>query len=288
MIGADELAGLRRKAAEMRWQIVNMMGPNKANHFGGSLSAADIVTALYFYKMRYDPANPCWPERDRFLMSKGHSVPAQYVALAMLGVFPLEELPTLKRLGSRLQGHPAMHLMPGLEGCTGALGEGLSYANGMALASRILGLSYDVYCVLGDGELQEGQVWEAAMTAAKHCLGNVVAIIDRNRLKAMDETACSKLLDPLSARWADFGWAATEIDGHDIAAICDALDWADTQEQQPSVIIANTVKGKGVSFIEGQPEYHNGRLSEEQLQQALGELETTLTLVRDEQDDKID
>jgi len=272
MITADELARLRRKAAEMRLHIVTMMGPNKAHHFGGSLSAADIVTALYFYKMRYDPNDLDWPERDRFLMSKGHSVPAQYAALAMLGVFPLDELPSLKYLGSRLQGHPAMHETPGLEGCTGALGEGLSYANGMALAGRILGMSYKVYCLLGDGELQEGQIWEAAMTAAKHCLDNVVAIIDRNRLKAMDETDCSKLLDPLSERWSSFGWAVTEIDGHDMAAICDALDWADEQTDQPSVIIANTVKGKGVSFIEGQPAFHNASLEEDQFQRAAGEL----------------
>jgi transketolase len=272
---SPKVAELQCKAAELRLNIVTMMGSEKVHHFGGSLSAADIVTALYFYKMRYDPHKPDWPERDRFLMSKGHSVPAQYAALAMLGVFPLEELATLKQLGSRLQGHPAMHLTPGLEGCTGALGEGLSYANGMALAARIRGLSYNVYCLLGDGELQEGQVWEAVMTAARHCLGNLVAIVDRNGLKAMDETKCGKLLDPLDERWISFGWAAREIDGHDMAAICDALDWAGEQTQQPAVIIANTVKGKGVSFIEGQPQFHNAPLDEEQFTCALGEVETT-------------
>jgi transketolase len=275
-ISPDKVAELQCKAAELRLNIVTMMGSDKVHHFGGSLSAADIVTALYFYKMRYDPHNPDWPERDRFLMSKGHSVPAQYAALAMMGVFPLEELATLKQLGSRLQGHPAMHLTPGLEGCTGALGEGLSYANGMALAARIRGLSYNVYCLLGDGELQEGQVWEAAMTSARHCLGNLVAIIDRNGLKAMDETKCSKLLDPLGERWTSFGWAAREIDGHDMAAICDALDWAGEQTQQPAVIIANTVKGKGVSFIEGQPQFHNAPLNGEQFTCALGEVENAL------------
>jgi transketolase len=277
-VSPDRLAELRSKAAELRWHIVTMMGPNRVHHFGGSLSAADIVTALYFYKMRYDPHNPDWPERDRFVMSKGHSVPAQYAALAMLGVFPVEELATLKRLGSRLQGHPAMHETPGLEGCTGALGEGLSYANGIALAARIRGLSYNVYCLLGDGELQEGQVWEAAMTAATRCLGNVVAIVDRNRLKAMDETRCGKLLDPLRERWASFGWAACEINGHDMAAICDALDWADEQTQQPAVIIANTVKGKGVSFLEGQPQFHNALLNEEQFGHALGEVKAAFAM----------
>ena len=274
----DELVRLRRQAAELRLRIVTMMGANKAHHFGGSLSAADIIAALYFYAMHYDPQDPDWPQRDRFLMSKGHAVPAQYAALAMLGVIPLEELPTLKRLGSRLQGHPAMHETPGLEGCTGALGEGLSYANGMALAGRILGRSFNVYCLVGDGELQEGQIWEAVMSAAKHCLGNLTAIVDRNGLKAMDETLCGKLLDPLSDRWASFGWATREIDGHDMAAICDALDWAHAQTQQPAVIIANTVKGKGVSFLEGRPQFHNASLDEDQLNQAVQELEAALEM----------
>jgi transketolase len=151
----------------------------------------------------------------------------------------------------------------------------------MAIASRLLGSSYNVYCLLGDGELQEGQVWEATMTAAKHCLGNLVAIIDRNRLKAMDETECSKQLDPLPARWTSFGWAVTEIDGHDMGAICGALDWTDAQEQQPSVIIANTIKGKGVSFLEGQAGYHNAPLDEKQFQQAVSELESALAAAGD-------
>ena len=267
-----QLKSLRQQATELRLNIVRMFGPGKAHHFGGSLSAADVVTALYFYKMRYDPADPKWPDRDRFIMSKGHCVPAQYAALAKLGVIPLEELQTLKKLGSRLQGHPAMHYTPGIEGCTGALGEGLSYANGMALAGRLQGRTFRVYCLLGDGELHEGQVWEAAMTSAKQCLGTLVAVIDRNGLKAMDECACGKELEPLAARWAGFGWAVREIDGHDMGQICDALDWTDGQSTQPSCIIANTVKGKGVSFMEGQPGFHNAPISEEQLRQALAEL----------------
>jgi transketolase len=169
-----------------------------------------------------------------------------------------------------------MHLTPGLEGCTGALGEGLSYANGMAFAARILGLQYRVYCLVGDGEQQEGQIWEAAMTTSKHRLSNVVAIIDRNRLKAMDAADCSKTMDPMAARWASFGWAVREDDGHDMAAICDVLDWTDSQRQQPSLIIANTIKGKGVSFIEGQAAFHNGALTEEQFQQALVETKAGL------------
>lgn len=276
MLDSETIARLRRTAVELRLNTVKMMGTHKAHHFGGSLSSADLITALYFYKMRYNPEHPEWPERDRFLMSKGHSVPAQYAALAMLGVLPMEELPTLKQLGSRLQGHPAMHETPGIEGCTGALGEGLSYANGMTLAARVQGLSYQVYCLLGDGELQEGQVWEAAMTAAKQCLGNLVALIDRNGLKAMDETSCGKELNPLAERWRTFGWAATEIDGHDLAAICEALDWADEQVEQPTMIVAHTVKGKGVSFLEGRPEFHNASLDEAQFAWAVEELETAL------------
>jgi transketolase len=273
MATLDQIADLRRKAAEMRLLIVNMMGPDKAHHFGGSLSAADIMTALYLYKMRYDPRDPNWPERDRFIMSKGHSVPAQYAALAMLGVLSCDELPTLKCLGSRLQGHPACHETPGLEGCTGALGEGLSYANGMALSSRILGVPYNVYCLLGDGELHEGQIWEAAMTAAHNRLGNVVAIIDRNGLKAMDEVVSAKSLDPLLDRWVSFGWAAVEIDGHDMEAICDALDWSDEQTDQPAIIIANTVKGKGIPHIEGNAGYHNAPMTEEEFARSVAQLE---------------
>lgn len=274
-----DVGRLRRLAAELRLHVARMMGPNKAHHFGGSMSAADVVTALYFDAMHYDPANPAWPERDRFIMSKGHCVPAQYAALAMLGVFPIEELATLKQLGSRLQGHPAMHLTPGLEGCTGSLGQGLSYANGMALAGRIQGYDYRVYCLLGDGETQEGQVWEAAMTSVKHCLSNVTAIIDANRLKAMDETSCGKIMEPIVDRWAAMGWRTRDIDGHDMGAICEALDWAKEATDAPSVIVAHTVKGKGISFIEGQPAFHNAALTPEQIDQALAELEEALQAV---------
>jgi transketolase len=276
-----DLKELRVRAAEMRLHIARMMGPNKAHHFGGSMSAADIVTALYFFKMRYDPQNPAWPERDRFIMSKGHCVPAQYAALAMLGVFPIEELPTLKKLGSRLQGHPAMHLMPGIEGCTGSLGQGLSYANGMALAGRVQGHTYRVYCVIGDGELHEGQVWEAAMTSASRCLSNVTAIIDTNGLKGMDATSCAKPLEPLTTRWESFGWRTRDIDGHDMGQLCGALDWAEESEGAPSLIVAHTVKGKGISFIEGKAQFHNAAFTEEQIKQAIAELEATLQQTRE-------
>lgn len=273
---------LRQLAAELRVHVARMMGANKAHHFGGSMSAADVVVALYFYKMRYDPQDPSWPDRDRFIMSKGHCVPAQYAALAMLGVLPMAELPTLKQLGSRLQGHPAMHLCPGLEGCTGSLGQGLSFANGMALAGRIQGRDYRVYCLIGDGELQEGQIWEAAMTASKQRLGRLVAVIDWNGLKAMDETSRGKLMESMADRWAAFGWRVREIDGHDMAQICDALDWGDGSRTVPSLIIAHTVKGKGISFMEGKPQFHNAALTEEQIGEAMAELEAQLSQAREE------
>jgi len=272
----EQLAYLSHMAAQMRWQIVNMMGPRKVHHFGGSLSATDILTALYFYKMNYDGNNPSWPQRDRFVMSKGHSVPAQYAALALKGVLPLEELVTLKRLGTRLQGHPAMHHTPGIEACTGMLGEGLSFSNGLALAGRLRCLDYHVYCLMGDGELQEGQVWEAAMTTSRRKLSNVTAIIDRNHLKAMDDVERVKWMEPLCERWQTFGWVVREIDGHNLQQICDALDWAGEPREQPAMIIAQTVKGKGVSFFEGQARFHNAQITEEQLAQAVAELNLKL------------
>ncbi len=276
-LSAGQVARLQRIAGEMRLRIVRMMGPNKIHHFGGSLSSADLVTALYFYRMRYSLSDPHDPGRDRFLMSKGHSVPAQYAALAMAGFFPPDELATLKQLGSRLQGHPAMHCTPGLEGCTGSLGQGLSFANGMALAGRIRGLNYRVYCLLGDGELHEGQVWEAVMTAARCRLTNLTAIVDANRLKAMDDAStCCKALAPIAERWSGFGWYVTEIDGHNMSEICSALDWACNLEDGPGVIVAHTIKGKGVSSIENQPGYHNWLLNDEQYARAVAELEGDL------------
>ena len=277
-----DIGRLRRQAAQLRLEVVRMMGADKAHHFGGSMSAADIVSALYFHVMRYDPQNPEWPERDRFIMSKGHCVPAQYAALAMIGVFPMEELPTLKLMGTRLQGHPAAHLLPGIEACTGSLGQGLSFANGVALGSRISGIPFDAYCLVGDGEIQEGQIWEAAMTAAKQCLGNVTLVLDANGLKGMDEPSCAKMMQPMAARWQSFGWYVREIDGHDMTQIVDAFDWAKGNTDGPSIIIANTVKGKGISFIEGHYAYHNASLTEKQLAMAIDELETNLESLSEE------
>ena len=270
---SSTLKDLEAKAREMRYHVVRMMGANKAHHFGGSLSSIELVTALYFYKMRYDSSNPCWEERDRFVMSKGHGVPTQYAALAMLGVIPMEELPRLKRLGSILQGHPNACMTPGIEACTGSLGQGLSFANGIALAARIRGLPTRVYCLLGDGEIQEGQVWEAALGAAAQKLDNLVAMIDRNHLKSQGVVDEAKPLDPLPDKWAAFGWHALAVDGHDLRQICDALDEAETVKGRPTMIVADTVKGKGIPFMEGEFQFHNAAISEEQFALALEHLE---------------
>ena len=280
----EKLAELRGQAALVRWHIVDSMGPNKAHHFGGSLSAADIVTCLYFYKMRYNPADPKWPDRDFFVMSKGHSVPAQYAALAMLGVFPVEELRTLKKLGTRLQGHPDMRKTPGIEAPTGSLGMGLSYANGLALAVRLDKRPSRVYVLIGDGELDEGQVWEAAMTTSHHGLSNLTVLIDRNTLQGMDRTEKIKRLEPIAPRWEAFGWHTLEIDGHDVRQICNALDQATAWTDKPTAIIARTIKGKGVSFIEDRFNFHNSLITPEQFTQAISELTAALpkeTVVED-------
>ena len=275
MVDSTKVHELQDIAKRIRLEIVTMMGIGKPHHFGGSLSEVEIITSLYFYKMRYRASDPSWPDRDRFVMSKGHSVPAQYVALAMLGVFPHEYLGQLKTLGACLQGHPCMKT-PGIEACTGSLGQGLSYSNGIALGARIAKRSFRVYTVLGDGELQEGQVWEAAMTSSSCKLDNLVAIVDRNHLESQGGTEDSKALEPLKSKWEAFGWHALEIDGHDIKQVCDALDTAESTKGKPTVVLADTVKGKGVSFIEGDFRFHNAPLTKEQYDQALQELEAAL------------
>jgi transketolase len=272
MISEANLLDLEDHAREMRHLIVNMMGFGKPHHFGGSLSCVELIAALYFYKMRYDGSNPKWEDRDRFVMSKGHSVPAQYAALAALGVIPQDVLPTLKALGSILQGHPNSWMTPGIEACTGSLGQGLSFGNGLAIASRLRKLNNRIYVLLGDGELHEGQVWEAAMTTATLGLDNLTAIIDRNTLKGQGPTEEAKRLEPLDEKWSAFGWKSIVIDGHNLKQICDALDEAETCRGKPTVLIAHTVKGKGISFIEGRFEFHNAPITEERWLQAMREV----------------
>ncbi len=265
----ETIANLEDKARELRVAIVRTLHKSQSGHTGGSLSAIDMVTALYFNKMRHDPENPGWPERDRFVLSKGHAAPAQYVALAHAGYFPREDLMMLRRLGSHLQGHPDSKSTPGVEVCTGSLGQGLSMANGMALGLRLDNNPGRVYALLGDGELQEGQVWEAAMAAAHYKIDNLCALVDANSLQIDGEVAKVMAVAPIAAKFKAFGWHAMEIDGHDMSAILAALEHAETIKGQPTVIVAKTVKGKGVSFFENKAAYHGVPPSDEELPRAL-------------------
>ena len=266
------LQELEEKACIIRQDIVKMLGESKSGHPGGSLSATDIVTTLYFYEMKVDPANPKWPDRDRFVLSKGHAAPVLYAALAEKGYFPREELLTLRKIGSRLQGHPSMKHLPGVEMSTGSLGQGLSAANGMALAARLDGKGYRVHVILGDGEIQEGQVWEAAMAAAHYKLDNVVAFLDHNGLQIDGPTEDVMSPEPVADKWRAFGWHVEVINGHDFTEIINALKKAKEVKGKPTMIIANTIKGKGVSFMENQVGWHGSAPNPEQTSQALSEL----------------
>jgi transketolase len=250
-----------------------MLHAAASGHPGGSLSAVEVVTALYFGGvLRYDPARPDWPDRDRFILSKGHGVPVQYAAMAEAGYFPVEELNTLRRIDGRLQGHPVLGSLPGIEASTGSLGQGLSIGLGMALAARLDGRGVRVFVMLGDGECQEGQIWEAAMAAGHHRPDNLIAIVDYNKFQLDGAIEDIIGLEPLAAKWESMGWQVREIDGHDMAAVLEALDWA-SSAGMPACIIAHTVKGKGVSFMEGDNAYHGVAPSDDELGRALGELE---------------
>ena len=254
-------ARLEAIARECRVQILRMLTHAGSGHPGGSLSVIDILTTLYFGRLRHDPKRPDWPERDRVVLSKGHAVPALYTVLAKAGYFPEKQLITLRKLGSPLQGHPDRTALPGIEAATGSLGQGLSISLGLALGLKLSGSPARVYCVLGDGEIQEGQVWEAAMSAPKlgqpgHPLDNLVVILDYNKIQL--DNFVTKILDlePVLAKWQSFGWPVVEIDGHDVAQIGKALDQAEATRGLPTFVVAHTVKGKGVSFMENDPEWH--------------------------------
>lgn len=267
-----EIEMLKERACEIRKDIIRMLEQAGSGHPGGSLSAADIVAALYFKVLRIDPQDPRKPDRDRFILSKGHAAPVLYAALAQRGFFPREELPTLRRLGSRLQGHPDMKKLPGVEMSTGSLGQGLSAASGMALAGRLDKLDYRVYVLLGDGEIQEGQVWEAAMAAAHYKLDNITAFLDHNRMQIDGPIEEVMSPEPVADKWRAFGWDVQVIDGHDMAQILQAVEKSSAVRGRPSMIIAETVKGKGVSFMENQAGWHGVAPKPEESERALAEL----------------
>jgi transketolase len=264
---------LKRTANRIRQDVVRMIGEAGSGHPGGSLSAADIVTALYFNEMRHDPARPDWPDRDRFILSKGHAVPVLYSAFMEAGYLSRDLLPTLRKLGSPLQGHPDRRTVPALEASTGSLGNGLSIGLGYALAARLDNRDYRVYVMMGDGENQEGQVWEAAMWAGYQKIDNIVAIVDYNKQQLDDWVIKILDLEPLQAKWAAFNWHTIVIDGHDMSQILAALRQARETKGKPTCIIANTVKGKGVSFMENNVEFHGIAPTPAQVKQAISELE---------------
>jgi transketolase len=272
--GDVQLTGLtnriRRRTIETLWRA-------QAGHPGGSLSVAEILAALFFKVMRIDPQRPDWEDRDRFILSKGHAAVIYYVTLMERGYFSAETLATYDQIGSVLQGHPDIH-SPGVDMSSGSLGQGLSAGVGMALGARLDGRDeLRVFVLLGDGELQEGQVWEAALAAAKYRLDNLVAIVDDNHVQLMGDTAAIMPVEPIPEKWRAFGWQVIEVaDGHDVAAIVAACEKAKTVKGRPSVIVAQTIKGKGVSFMENTHLWHSALVSEEQMKQALAELDAAL------------
>ena len=267
------VAELQSVAKSIRRQIIEMTGAAKSGHPGGSLSAVEIVVALYFDVMKHDPANPEWPDRDRFILSKGHGAPVLYAAMAQCGYAPMDQLNTLRKLGSPYQGHPDRRFLPSLEASTGSLGQGLSLALGMGAAARLDGAGWRTYVVLGDGECQEGQIWEAAMFGAFYKLDNVCAIVDYNKIQLDGFVKDIMDLEPFADKWRSFGCNAIEVDGHDIAALQKAFADAAAAKGVPTVLVAHTVKGKGVSFMENNPKYHGVAPTPQEMELALKELQ---------------
>ncbi|MFC1988076.1 transketolase [Chloroflexota bacterium] len=270
--GALSIKEMEAVAKRLRRHIITMTGKAGSGHPGGSLSAVEIVTALYFKILRHDPEAPGWPDRDRFILSKGHAAPVLYATLAEYGYFPVEELSTLRQLDSCLQGHTDCRVTPGVEMSAGSLGQGLSFAVGVTLAGRLNSQAYRVYALLGDGECDEGQVWEAVMAAAHFKLDKLVAIVDNNGLQIDGWNRDVMNLDPLDEKWRAFGWHVIEVNGHDFNQLIDAFDRAKTIKGQPTVIIAHTVKGKGVSFMENNVDFHGKAPTAAEVEIALKEL----------------
>ena len=272
MLNAEQIKKLESLARTIRVDILKMLNQASSGHTGGSLSTVEIIVSLYFHKMRHNPKDPTWPNRDRFVLSKGHGAPALYTVLARSGYFDLSELMNLRKLGSILQGHPDMKVTPGIDISTGSLGQGLSIANGMALALKLEKRPSRVYVLMGDGENQEGQIWEAAMAASHYNLDNVCGIIDHNGLQIDGPVNEIMKIEPIADKWACFGWEVFRVNGHDFQEIISALDKAETVKNKPSLIVARTIKGKGVSFFEGKVEYHGIPPTDEELAKALVEL----------------
>ncbi len=269
-LSIDEMEAITKK---LRRHIITMTGKAGSGHPGGSLSAGEIVTALYFGVLRHKPSDPQWTDRDRFILSKGHAAPLLYATLAECGYLPIDELITLRQLDSRLQGHTDRTVAPGGEMSAGALGQGLSFAIGVALAGRLNSQKYRVYVLLGDGECDEGQVWEGAMAAAHFKVDNLVAIVDNNGQQIDGWNRDVMNLDPFNKKWQAFCWHVIEVDGHDLAQLIDAFNQAKLVKGQPTVIIAHTIKGKGVSFMENNPDFHGKAPSAAEVERALKELE---------------
>ena len=274
MTKQPDINELKRTAKEIRIEIVKMLNCAGSGHTGGSLSMVELLVGLYFYKFRCEPDKPLCDTRDIFILSKGHGCPALYAVLARMNFFSKDELCTLRKIGTRLQGHPQRGL-PGVEISSGSLGQGLSIANGFSLGARLNKDPKRIYCLMGDGELDEGQVWEAALTSAHYKLDNVCGIIDYNKFQIDGPVADIKGLEPLKLKWQAFGWEVFEIDGHDIKEVIDAYDKAEKIKGKPSMILAHTVKGKGVSFFENKNKYHGLAPNNEELEKAIKELETT-------------
>lgn len=272
MMKPPSVEQLQAIAKKVRRDIIEMIGTAKSGHPGGSLSAVETLVTLFYDVMRHDPKNPAWPDRDRFLLSKGHAAPVLYSVMAEIGYTPAGQLNTLRKLGSIYQGHPDRRFIPALEASTGSLGLGLSLGIGMALAARLDKRPTRVYVMLGDGEIQEGQVWEAAMFAPFHKLDNLVAIVDYNHIQLDGFVKDILDLEPLSDKWQSFGWHVVDVDGHNFTALRSAFAEASATKGRPTVLIAHTVKGKGVSFMENNPKFHGTAPTAGEVETALKEL----------------
>lgn len=272
-ISVEKQKQLEDKARLIRRHIIEMISLAQSGHPGGSLSAADIVTCLYFYKMRHDPKRPAWPDRDKFVLSKGHAAPVWYAALSEAGYFPVDYLKTLRQIGGALQGHPDRLSVPGIEMTTGSLGQGLSVSVGMALAARLDKKDTKIYCMIGDGESQEGQIWEAAMAAGHYKLDNLVVLLDHNKLQIDGLVEGVMGIEPVADKWKAFRWNVIgPVDGHAMHAICDALDSAGKIKGKPTIIIFDTTKGRGVSFMENVAGFHGKAPNAEETSKALQEI----------------